>query len=106
MAPKVEMGGTGLEPVTPSLSKRSRRSLAFARVRLSLQISDFRFEPFARVRSERTLSLPTLPTDFVRFRALDSRVDEVREPPADQPPSTRRTVLRCGVRSARSGSDG
>src|SRR5262245_2985899 len=28
----LSVGGTGLEPVTPSLSRRSRRSLAFARV--------------------------------------------------------------------------
>jgi hypothetical protein len=66
------MGGTGLEPVTPSLSIQCRRSLVFARVRLSLQISDFRFELFARVRSERTLSVPIVPTVFRANRRLEA----------------------------------
>jgi hypothetical protein len=48
------MGGTGLEPVTPSLSKRLRRSRLFASVRFSLQTSTFALVLFATTAPERT----------------------------------------------------
>src|SRR5687768_643424 len=59
------MGGTGLEPVTPSLSKRVRRSRLFAPVRLSLQTCAFGFVAFATTEPERTPAADIADTDSV-----------------------------------------
>jgi hypothetical protein len=50
------VGGTALEPVTPSLSTRHRRSRRFARVRFCLQILRFSIVPFATTERERTFA--------------------------------------------------
>ena len=68
--PRVEVGGTGLERVTPSLSKRSIRSRPFASVRLSLQIGAFVFAVFAATEGERTLSGRIGRTDFSAFKRM------------------------------------
>jgi hypothetical protein len=67
------MGGTGLEPVTPSLSKRLRRSRPFALVRLSLQTDAFRFVPFAATEPERTLAADIADTEGAACARLSAR---------------------------------
>ena len=49
------MGGAGLEPATPSLSRRLDRSRPFAKVRLSLQNGAFSLVTFSTSAPERTM---------------------------------------------------
>jgi hypothetical protein len=90
-----KVGGTGLEPVTPSLSIQSDRALVCAGVRLSLQTRAFVFEAFAGVHFMCTLGAHTVHTVFGALsRAVAARVTLSRLYISD----SRRLMTRWAVR--------
>jgi hypothetical protein len=62
------MGGTGLEPVTPSLSIRGNRSHLFAPVRSMAQKGDFATSNRTRPHPSERRTLPLLPRSALRKR--------------------------------------
>jgi hypothetical protein len=67
------MGGTGLEPVTPSLSTRGDRSPPFAEVRSSRMATRFSLDRRTVIERERTPSVAIVATPLLRGETMEAR---------------------------------